>query len=52
MKREDLKKQRKDAEEMLKLFQQLEYGDKREVKGIMTGIILKQPRQEPTVVAV
>ena len=49
MKKEDLAKQKEEAEEMIKLFRELDYGDKREVKGILIGLNMKQ---NPDVVAV
>jgi hypothetical protein len=49
MKKEDLAKQKEEAEEMIKLFRELDYGDKREVKGILIGLNMKQ---NPDAVAV
>lgn len=42
MKKEDLAKKKKEAEEMIELFRTLNYGDKREVKGILIGLNMKQ----------
>ena len=49
MKKEDLEKQKKEAEEMIELFRTLNYSDKREVKGILIGLNMKQNPDTATV---
>ncbi len=36
-----LPKQAEDVKEMIELMKQLDYGDKRELKGIMIGLTMK-----------
>ena len=42
MKKKDLEKQIEEIEEMIEMFHKLDYGDKREVKGILIGLTLKR----------